>query len=284
MPPSTLDNPPPSTHCHCHGHPDKLLLLDLSVFLCIWFSIWGYFIAVPHSNETLAAIEKNIQFVRYYDAQIKTMMTFSKPCLRSPGLSTSRHTPVHTSITLNPHPPTLSLSTHNDDALPHMRRRCLTMCAFAHLLCSPLSPPPPRARAVLVYYYQQIYARAKDIFFAIPFPDAAFLVVGTCVGDDSEANDRGVTMRRSIFRHVLASTFICYHACSIKFKETCTSGKGGVLVKMGCIPRFTFPRGVTGKGVTGGHIPLSLSHTHTHTHIIPVSTNTTAQTYYEYIV
>ena len=35
---------------------------------------------------------------------------------------------------------------------------------------------------MLVYYYQEIYSRARRIFFAIPFPDNVFIAGNCCVG------------------------------------------------------------------------------------------------------
>ena len=45
----------------------------------------------------------------------------------------------------------------------------------------PVTPHQPDHQSfMLVYYYQQIYARAKSIFFAIPWPDNPFFMV-SCI-------------------------------------------------------------------------------------------------------
>jgi hypothetical protein len=68
-----------------------------------------------------------------------------------------------------------------------------------------------------VYYYQQIYARAKDIFFAIPWPDNPFFVVSSTIGGNDE---RGRLLRETLFRYLLATTFMVFHGCSAKFQQT----------------------------------------------------------------
>ena len=70
---------------------------------------------------------------------------------------------------------------------------------------------------MLVYYYQTIYARAKDIFFALPFPDSTFLTLNTHVGGNDA---RGRLLRATCFRYVLASTFVCYHGVSANMQRT----------------------------------------------------------------
>lgn len=67
---------------------------------------------------------------------------------------------------------------------------------------------------MLVYYYQQIYARAKAMFFSIPWPDSAFYMVNCMITADSE---KGRLLRATIFRYILASIFLCFHGCSSMF-------------------------------------------------------------------
>lgn len=43
---------------------------------------------------------------------------------------------------------------------------------------------------MLVYYYQEIYARARRIFFAIPFPDSTFVAINSVIGRGPSKNDR----------------------------------------------------------------------------------------------
>jgi hypothetical protein len=70
---------------------------------------------------------------------------------------------------------------------------------------------------MLVFYYQQIYARAKDIFFQIPWPDNPFFTCNAIVGNDDE---RGRLLRAAVFRYVLATTFMIFHSISAKFVLT----------------------------------------------------------------
>ena len=69
---------------------------------------------------------------------------------------------------------------------------------------------------MLVYYYQEVYARARRIFFAIPFPDSTFIAINSLV-DSSTA--RGQVLKRTIFRYILATTFQSYHASSTMFRH-----------------------------------------------------------------
>ena len=69
---------------------------------------------------------------------------------------------------------------------------------------------------MLVYYYQALWARAKDMFDCIPWPDTPFFVIHAVVG--SLADD-GHLARETMFRYVLASTFMCFHEASIKFRD-----------------------------------------------------------------
>ena len=84
---------------------------------------------------------------------------------------------------------------------------------------------------MLVYYYQTIYARAKDIFFALPFPDTAFLTLNTSIGGNDA---RGRLLRATCFRYVLASTFVCYHGVSTNMQRTYTDPYAS-LVRMGVL-------------------------------------------------
>ena len=70
---------------------------------------------------------------------------------------------------------------------------------------------------MLVYYYQEIYARARRIFFAIPFPDSTFVAVNSFI-DSSTA--RGLLLKQTIFRYILATTFQSYHASSEMFRHS----------------------------------------------------------------
>ncbi len=75
---------------------------------------------------------------------------------------------------------------------------------------------------MLVYYYQQIHARARRIFFAIPFPDSVFIAVNSVVGGDDRGDEhyaRGLLLRSTIFRYILSTTFIAYHSSSSKFRH-----------------------------------------------------------------
>ena len=69
---------------------------------------------------------------------------------------------------------------------------------------------------MLVYYYQEIYARARRIFFAIPFPDSCFIAINSVVGDGTP---RGLLLKQTIFRYILATTFQSYHASSSLFRR-----------------------------------------------------------------
>jgi bestrophin-2/bestrophin-3 len=64
---------------------------------------------------------------------------------------------------------------------------------------------------MLVYYYQEIYSRARRIFFAIPFPDSTFLAINATIG---QADERGRVLKQTIFRYILATSFLLYHATS----------------------------------------------------------------------
>ncbi|GMH86030.1 hypothetical protein TL16_g10412 [Triparma laevis f. inornata] len=68
---------------------------------------------------------------------------------------------------------------------------------------------------MLVYYYQQIYSRARGIFFAIPWPDNPFFMTACFIG--TKEND-GLARRKQVFRYLLATTFLVYHGISDKFK------------------------------------------------------------------
>eukprot|EP00520_Triparma_pacifica_P009889 CAMPEP_0118635786 /NCGR_PEP_ID=MMETSP0785-20121206/2261_1 /TAXON_ID=91992 /ORGANISM="Bolidomonas pacifica, Strain CCMP 1866" /LENGTH=411 /DNA_ID=CAMNT_0006526841 /DNA_START=42 /DNA_END=1274 /DNA_ORIENTATION=+ len=70
---------------------------------------------------------------------------------------------------------------------------------------------------MLVFYYQQIYSRAKSIFFKIPWPDNSFFVISANVGDKGEL---GSKERRACFRLVLATVFTVFHGISAKFRMT----------------------------------------------------------------
>ena len=70
---------------------------------------------------------------------------------------------------------------------------------------------------MLVFYYQQIYARAKAIFFTIPFPDSPFFVVAGCV--NWEQDEAGHLLRATVFRYILSSTFLVYHGISARFRH-----------------------------------------------------------------
>ena len=72
---------------------------------------------------------------------------------------------------------------------------------------------------MLVYYYQEIYSRARRIFFAIPFPDSVFIAVNSCVGDSSDLSKHGLLLKKTIFRYILACTFQSYHASSKLFQQ-----------------------------------------------------------------
>jgi hypothetical protein len=69
---------------------------------------------------------------------------------------------------------------------------------------------------MLVYYYQEIYARARRIFFAIPFPDSCFIAINSIVGDGTP---RGQLLKQTIFRYILATTFQSYYASSSLFRK-----------------------------------------------------------------
>jgi hypothetical protein len=69
---------------------------------------------------------------------------------------------------------------------------------------------------MLVYYYQEIYARSRRIFFAIPFPDSTFVAINSFIDSSSE---RGLLLKQTIFRYLLATTFQSYHASSEMFKR-----------------------------------------------------------------
>ena len=69
---------------------------------------------------------------------------------------------------------------------------------------------------MLVYYYQEIYARARRIFFAIPFPDSTFLSINAVVDGGKPG---GQLLKRTIFRYILATTFQSYHASSSMFRS-----------------------------------------------------------------
>ena len=140
-----------------------LLIWDLLVWIVAWYIVWYLVTVRPRTDQAEADyIEDCIKYVRAYQNEIRTMMTF-----------------------------------------------------------------------MLVYYYQQIYARSKDIFFAIPFPDSCFLVTAASVGKDS-AWDEGIAFRRRIFRYVLTSTFCTYHACSSKF-AVCYKKPYKTLVRLGLL-------------------------------------------------
>lgn len=75
---------------------------------------------------------------------------------------------------------------------------------------------------MLVYYYQEIYSRARRIFFAIPFPDSTFIAVNSCVGggnNNNPASKQGLLLKKTIFRYILACTFQSYHASSKLFQQ-----------------------------------------------------------------
>ena len=69
---------------------------------------------------------------------------------------------------------------------------------------------------MLVYYYQEIYARARRIFFAIPFPDSVFMAINSVVGDGTSS---GRLLKKTIFRYILAATFLSYHSSSSLFRH-----------------------------------------------------------------
>jgi hypothetical protein len=70
---------------------------------------------------------------------------------------------------------------------------------------------------MLVYYYQQIWGRARGIFFSIPWPDNPFFMAGSFVGDSN--TPRGLLQRRTVFRYVLATNFLIFVGISEKFKK-----------------------------------------------------------------
>jgi hypothetical protein len=72
---------------------------------------------------------------------------------------------------------------------------------------------------MLVYYYQEIYSRARRIFFAIPFPDSTFIAINSVVGSSGKDRARGHLLKQTIFRYILATTFQCYHASSKMFQR-----------------------------------------------------------------
>ena len=69
---------------------------------------------------------------------------------------------------------------------------------------------------MLVYYYQEIYARARRIFFAIPFPDSVFVSINAVVDGGKPG---GRVLKQTIFRYILATTFQSYHASSSMFRH-----------------------------------------------------------------
>lgn len=71
---------------------------------------------------------------------------------------------------------------------------------------------------MLVYYYQEIYSRARRIFFSIPFPDSTFIAVNSCVGGLENLKE-GMLLKKTIFRYILACTFQSYYASSRLFQQ-----------------------------------------------------------------
>ncbi|GMI34165.1 hypothetical protein TeGR_g7900 [Tetraparma gracilis] len=85
---------------------------------------------------------------------------------------------------------------------------------------------------MLVYYYQQIWGRARGIFFAIPWPDNPFFMTGSLVGGNDE---EGRMQRRTVFRYVLATNFLIFVGISEKFKRAYGSNPFASLVKLGLL-------------------------------------------------
>ena len=70
---------------------------------------------------------------------------------------------------------------------------------------------------MLVFFYSNVYSRAKEIFFSIPWPDNCTLMINGILG--SEQNKRGKLVKETLVRYVLSTTFITYHAASQKFRK-----------------------------------------------------------------
>jgi hypothetical protein len=108
---------------------------------------------------------------------------------------------------------------------------------------------------MLVYYYQQIWGRARGsafyplliphprpqanscsrshtVFFAIPWPDNPFFMTGSLVGGNDE---EGRMQRRTVFRYVLATNFLIFVGISEKFKRAYGSNPFASLVKLGLL-------------------------------------------------
>ena len=106
---------------------------------------------------------------------------------------------------------------------------------------------------MLVYFYQEIYGRAKNIFWHLPWPDECVFMVNSMVGvhaHDPEANEpcdssagdqttkaaRGKLLRATIARYILATCFMVCHSISAKFAQIYGEPYQG-LVKLGLLSR-----------------------------------------------
>jgi hypothetical protein len=113
----------------------------------------------------------------------------------------------------------LCTDTHADNMIEYLRKYQSTLRTLLSFM--------------LVFYYQQIYDRAKSIFWAIPWPDECFFMAhsmvgahahdtlktrdGTAASNDPERAARGKLLRATVFRYILATVFMVCHSISVKF-------------------------------------------------------------------
>jgi hypothetical protein len=95
---------------------------------------------------------------------------------------------------------------------------------------------------MLVFFYQQIYARAVKIFWLLPFPDEPLFMANSMIGmhpQDAGATpekvERGRVLRSAIARYILASCFIACSSVCPKFDKAYPGKPTDQMVKLGLL-------------------------------------------------
>ena len=98
---------------------------------------------------------------------------------------------------------------------------------------------------MLVFFYQQIYNRAKQIFWNLPWPDEVLFMCNGIIGahehdalpgtEAAQQKTVGKTLRRTIARYILASCFIVCHSSSAKFQKTYPGPPLSSMVELGLL-------------------------------------------------